>query len=107
LIFVLPHGRRIEANVPRGSTVLQAARLAGVDIEGSCGGSMACATCHVHVALPWSDRLAPPSAEELDMLDFALELSPRSRLGCQLRLGDAQDGLVVSVPATSLCGAGR
>ena len=93
--------------MPRGSTVLQAARLAGVAIEGSCGGSMACATCHVQVETPWFDRLEPPSAEEADMLDFAAELSARSRLGCQIRLDDELDGLVVRVPATSLYGAGR
>jgi ferredoxin, 2Fe-2S len=107
LTFVLPHGRRVTTIVPRGSTVLEAARIAGVAIEGACGGSMACATCHVHVEAVWFGRVAPPSPEEEDMLDFALELARTSRLGCQIQLADELDGLVVRVPASSLCGAGR
>ena len=71
MTFVLPDGRRHDVEVSAGSTVLMAARRADVAIEGACGGSMACATCHVHVDEDWLDRLPPPSAEEEEMLDFA------------------------------------
>ena len=61
---------------------------------------MACATCHVVVQDPWYDRLAPPSDDEEDMLDLAYGLTATSRLGCQIALTDALDGLVVRLPDT-------
>jgi 2Fe-2S ferredoxin len=91
---------RVEA--PVGATLLEAARLAEVEIEGACGGSMACATCHVHVTEDWFDRLQPAAPEEEDMLDLAAELAATSRLGCQIRLTAELDGLVVRVPRTTL-----
>jgi 2Fe-2S ferredoxin len=104
VVFLLPDGARRMADVPTGATVLEAARAADVAIEGACGGQMACATCHVHVDAAWWARLAAASAEEEDMLDLAREPAATSRLGCQLRLGAATDGLVVAVPASSLLG---
>ena len=78
------------------------ARRNAIAIEGACGGAMACATCHVHVDEAWFARLPPPSAEEEEMLDLALSLAATSRLGCQIRMTPALDGLVVRVPRTTL-----
>jgi 2Fe-2S ferredoxin len=78
------------------------ARRNAIDIEGACGGAMACATCHVHVDEAWFARLEPPSPEEEDMLDLAESLAATSRLGCQIRMTQALDGLVVRVPRTTL-----
>lgn len=100
--FVLPGGERREVEAPEGWSLLEIARDAGIDIEGACGGSMACATCHVVVDEPWFERLAPASPEEEDMLDFAESLQPTSRLGCQIRVGRELDGLTVVVPETTL-----
>ena len=85
-----------------GMTLLEVAREHGIAVEGACGGAMACATCHVHVEETWFDRLSPASAEEEDMLDLASEWTPLSRLGCQIRLSAAMDGLVVRVPSSTL-----
>ncbi len=104
MTFVLPGGERRPVDVPDGTTLLQAARARGVEVEGACGGSMACATCHVHVEDEWFDRLPAPSAEEEDMLDFAADLAPTSRLGCQIRLRPDLDGLTVRVPRSTLLG---
>lgn len=81
--------------------MLEAARLGDVAVEGACGGSMACATCHVHVIDPpvWLDAPAP---EEEDMLDLARDLRATSRLGCQLRLRGKTAALTVSVPPSTL-----
>jgi 2Fe-2S ferredoxin len=100
--FVLPDGaaRTLEAGL--GMSLLEVARANGIDIEGACGGSMACATCHVHVDEAWLDRLDPPTAEEEDMLDLAESLCATSRLGCQIRLRADLDGLLVRVPRTTL-----
>jgi 2Fe-2S ferredoxin len=89
---------------PEGWSLLEVARDAGIDIEGACGGSMACATCHVIVDDGWFVRLPAASAEEEDMLDFAESLTATSRLGCQIRLTRDLDGLIVTVPETSLIG---
>lgn len=78
------------------------ARRNAIDIEGACGGAMACATCHVHVDEAWFARLEPPSPEEEDMLDLAESLAATSRLGCQIRMTEALDGLVVRVPHSTL-----
>lgn len=99
---MLPGGEARACDVPPGLSLLEVARRYGIDIEGACGGSMACATCHLHVDKGWFDRLEPPSAEEEDMLDLAESLAVTSRLGCQIRLTTALDGLVVHVPRTTL-----
>lgn len=104
MTFVLPGGERREVEAPEGWTLLEVARDAGIDIEGACGGSMACATCHVVVDEVWFERLAPASPEEEDMLDFAESLEATSRLGCQIRVTRELDGLVVLVPETTLLG---
>jgi 2Fe-2S ferredoxin len=102
--FVLPGGERRTVEAPEGWSLLEVARDAGIDVEGACGGAMACATCHVVVDAAWFGRLPPASAEEEDMLDFAESLEATSRLGCQIRLTRELDGLVVTVPETTLTG---
>lgn len=98
----MPDGTARALQVSAGLTLLDVARMHDIAIEGACGGSMACATCHVVVDEAHFDRLPPPSAEEEDMLDLAADLRPTSRLGCQIRLTDAIDGLTVRVPRSTL-----
>lgn len=100
--FVLPDGRRIAAEARVGESLLDVARHEDLAIEGACGGSMACATCHVIVEPEFFDRLPVASDEEEDMLDLAESLAATSRLGCQVRMTSQLDGLVVTVPKTSL-----
>ena len=102
VVFHLPHGRPREVDAPAGASILEAARLGDIPIEGACGGSMACATCHVHLDEAWYHRVPPPTAEEDDMLDLARDLASTSRLGCQIRLTPALDGLSVAVPLSTL-----
>ncbi|PZO19834.1 MAG: (2Fe-2S)-binding protein [Burkholderiales bacterium] len=86
--------------VPEGQSLMQAAVSAGVrGIVGECGGSAMCATCHVYVDEAFADRLPPPLETELEMLECtASERLPNSRLGCQIKLSAALDGLVVRLP---------
>ncbi len=86
----------IEAN--GGDTLLRAAQAAGLPLEGTCEGQMACATCHVIVAAHWFDRLPPASADEEDMLDLAPHACRTSRLSCQIVVTDDLDGLEVALP---------
>jgi 2Fe-2S ferredoxin len=102
LTFIRPDGTRLDATAPEGASVLEVAQEHGIDLEGVCEGEMACSTCHVIVDKDWYDKLPPPGEEENDTLDLAVGLTRTSRLGCQIRLTAALDGLVVRVPATHL-----
>ena len=96
--FITSDGGRHEIEAPVGLSLMQVARLHDLGIEGTCDGSMACATCHVIVAPKDFERLEEPSVEEEDMLDFAPGLEATSRLGCQIVLSDELDGLTVRIP---------
>ena len=99
--FVTRDGDRVEAEAAAGDDLLRVAQAAGMPLEGTCEGQMACSTCHVIVARDWIDRLAEPSEEEEDMLDLAAGVTATSRLACQIVLDDALDGLEVAIPADS------
>ena len=81
--------------------MLEVAHKHGVDIEGACEGSLACSTCHVIVDPAWFNKLPSPTEDEEDMLDLAFGLEKTSRLGCQLVMTEALDGLVVKLPAAT------
>jgi len=101
VIFALPDGSERTVTAAAGTSVM----LAAVDhdlpgIVGECGGCASCATCHVYVDPAWSARLPAPDAIEDDLLGFAAgERRATSRLGCQIVLDDALDGLRVAIPA--------
>ena len=89
--------RTVEGEV--GSTVMETAIKQGVPgIEAECGGACACATCHVHVDEAWWGAVGEPSPMEEDMLDFAFDVKPNSRLSCQIKVSDQLEGLVVRTP---------
>lgn len=91
-------GNRITAEAQAGDRLLDIAQVAGLPLEGTCEGQMACSTCHLIVAPQWFDRLPPASAEEEDLLDLAPGACSTSRLACQIVLQDALDGLLARVP---------
>jgi 2Fe-2S ferredoxin len=89
--------RTVEAEI--GATVMETAVNNDIpEILATCGGSCACATCHVYVAEEWFERLPPPALEESDMLDTAHDLKPNSRLSCQIVVTEELDGLTVTTP---------
>lgn len=97
--FIERDGTRRTVDAPVGLSVLEVAHKHGVDIEGACEGSLACSTCHVIVDPDWSGKLKKASEDEEDMLDLAFGLEKTSRLGCQIVMSAALDGLVVRLPA--------
>jgi 2Fe-2S ferredoxin len=101
MTFIERDGTRREVDAPLGLSVLEIAHKHGVEIEGACEGSLACSTCHVVVDGDWFGKLATPTEDEEDMLDLAFDLQETSRLGCQLIMTEALDGLVVKLPAGS------
>jgi 2Fe-2S ferredoxin len=101
MVFVERNGVAREVDAPVGLSVLEVAHKHGVDIEGACEGSLACSTCHVIVDPEWFGRLAKPSEDEEDMLDLAFGLEKTSRLGCQIVMSEALDGLTVKLPSAT------
>ena len=86
--------------VPSGMSVMEGAvqnNIPGIDAD--CGGSMACATCHVYVDEKWFSRLKKKEESEEDMLDMAYQPNKFSRLSCQLLVSDELDGLILRMPS--------
>lgn len=68
---------------------------------GACERSVACSTCHVILTPEDYDRLPEPEDDENDMLDMAFGLTDTSRLGCQVILTKALDGITATLPAAT------
>ena len=92
-------GNRKTIEVENGLSVMEGAIQNDVPgIDADCGGSMACATCHVYVEEKWLDKLTKPEDAEVDMIDMAYEPKKNSRLSCQLIVSDELEGLTVTTP---------
>jgi 2Fe-2S ferredoxin len=98
MVFIERDGTRREVDAPLGLSVLEIAHKNNVDVEGACEGSLACSTCHVIIESDWFPHLVKPTEDEEDMLDLAFGLEKTSRLGCQIVMTEALDGLVVKLP---------
>jgi len=101
MVFIEAGGAPRTVDAPAGQSLLRIAHDNDIDIEGACEGAMACSTCHVVVAADWYDRLDPPTEDEEDMLDLAFSLTRTSRLGCQIVMTEALDGLTVCLPGAT------
>lgn len=100
ITMIRPDGSKQVLDGAVGQTVMQLATANGIpEIEADCGGACACATCHVIVAEDWADRLPPKGTMEADMIDFASDPKPTSRLSCQLKIDESFEGLVIHLPA--------
>ena len=100
ITYIEHNGKSHSINVQNGLTVMEGAiqnNIPGIDAD--CGGSMACATCHVYVKEEWFNKLPKKEDGEEDMLDMAFEPNKFSRLSCQLTVTDELDGLTVQLPS--------
>ena len=100
ITYIEYNGKSHTLEVANGLTVMEGAvqnNILGIDAD--CGGSCACATCHVYVDEKWFNKLPNKESAEEDMLDMAFEPKLLSRLSCQLTVSDALDGLVVNMPS--------
>ena len=87
------------AEFKHGSSLMQIAvdnAIPGID--GDCGGECACGTCHVIIAEEWFSKTGVPNEEEEQMLSMTPERTGTSRLGCQVIVTDAMDGICVNLP---------
>ncbi|MCH9823734.1 MAG: 2Fe-2S iron-sulfur cluster binding domain-containing protein [Alphaproteobacteria bacterium] len=100
VIWKLPDGSEISAQVSDGTNMMEAAVANNVpNVIGECGGSLACATCHVYVEAAWISQTGAAGEFEDAMLDATeAERGPTSRLSCQILASQALDGLTLIVP---------
>lgn len=99
ITYIAHDGTNFVVDAENGSTVMEnAIKNAVPGIEAECGGACACATCHVYVDDAWVPKTGEAEAMEEDMLDFAYDIQPGSRLSCQIKVTDELDGLIVRVP---------
>ncbi|OAA40032.1 2Fe-2S iron-sulfur cluster binding domain protein [Metarhizium rileyi] len=98
--FVEKDGEEHKFAVSEGDNLLDIAQANDLEMEGACGGSCACSTCHVIVTdEEFYDKMPEPEDDENDMLDLAFGLTETSRLGCQVKMTKELDGLVVKLPS--------
>ena len=99
ITFIENSGKKQTIDIENGLSVMEGAiqnNIPGIDAD--CGGSMACATCHVYVEEKWFDKLPKAEDAEVDMIDMAFEPKKNSRLSCQLTVSDELNGLIVTTP---------
>jgi 2Fe-2S ferredoxin len=106
--YIGADGRITTVEVAAGDSVMDGALDNNIPgIIGQCGGGCTCSTCHCYVTDPWFERLPAPHPDELELLEFALERRPQSRLSCQIKLTAELDGLTVRLPSRQLPGDDR
>ena len=98
IIFYEEKDKRREIEVHPGQTLLEVAREYEIDVEGTCEGNLACATCHLIIDKDWFVKLPEATEDERDMLDLVSGLTVNSRLGCQITVTVDLDGLIVFLP---------
>ena len=99
ITYIDKSGNKKTLEVESGLSVMEGAVQNDVPgIDADCGGSMACATCHVYVEEKWLNKLQKAEDAEIDMIDMAFEPKKNSRLSCQLIVSDDLNGLVVTTP---------
>ncbi len=99
-VWFTPGGRR--GTFPRGTTVLDAARSLGVDLDSVCGARGICGRCQVEVGTRpgvGADpaRLSAPTTTETGYAGRRPLVDGR-RLGCAARI---EDDVVIDVPESS------
>ena len=99
ITYISHEGKKNTAEVAVGSSVMEGAIQNSIEgIDADCGGSLACATCHVCVPENWFDKLEKSQDAEQDMIDMAYEPKKNSRLSCQIIVTKELDGLEVITP---------
>jgi len=103
MTFVQSDASATTVEASDGVSAMEAARSHNVrGIKAECGGECCCSTCHCYVDPAWVERLPPKGENEANLVEFAWEPRPTSRLACQIRVTEALDGLVLHVPARQL-----
>jgi ferredoxin len=98
-VIFIENGEKKEIEAENGLSILEIAHKNNISLEGACEGSLACSTCHVILSDDYFNKLEEASEDEEDMLDLAFGVTGTSRLGCQIIMSDALDGIELQVPS--------
>mgnify|MGYP000368452492 CR=1 FL=1 len=99
ITYISHNNKKVTVEVATGLSVMEGAVQNNIEgIDADCGGSMACATCHVYVSEDWLTKIEKIHDAEEDMLDMAYEPKKNSRLSCQIIISNELDGLTVTTP---------
>ena len=99
ITYISHDGKKNTVEVDIGLSIMEGAIQNNIEgIDADCGGSMACATCHVYVEEKWLDKIPKAEEAEVDMIDMAFDPKKNSRLSCQLIISNELDGLKVTTP---------
>jgi len=98
ITYIEPDGGTKTVDAEVGTDLLSAAHDNEIELEGACGGELACSTCHLIFDPDIYDTLPEKDEEEEDMLDLAFEVTDTSRLGCQVTVQENFDGMTVQIP---------
>ena len=104
---IYPDGTEKDVDATIGLSVMEICQTQDIEqIEGACGGSLACATCHLYVHPDWWEKALQDeddvTMEEEDMLDLAFDIRDKSRLSCQIMMSEELDGMVVALPGAKV-----
>ncbi|MDR6267477.1 2Fe-2S iron-sulfur cluster-binding protein [Roseobacter sp. N2S] len=100
ITYVEPDGTERTVDVAEGRSVMEGAVSNGIrGIVAECGGACSCATCHAYINAEWLDAVGPAEGDEADMIEFALDPRPNSRLTCQIEVHSGLEGLRLEIPA--------
>ena len=97
ITYINKDGKSISIEASKGMTLMEVAVANDIPIEAICGGSLACATCHLIIEEGF-EKTYPPSQDEIDMLSFADNVCDKSRLSCQIEVSDDIEGIVIKLP---------
>lgn len=99
ITFISHNGHSSEVFAQTGDSLMETATFNGITgVVAECGGACSCATCHVYIDPDWYAQLPSPDETEQEMMEFAIDLKPNSRLSCQVEIGEELDGMVVRTP---------
>jgi 2Fe-2S ferredoxin len=99
IIYVEADGTERAVDVAVGHSVMEGAVSNGVrGIVAECGGACSCATCHAYIDVSWLEKTGLAEGDEADMLEFAHEPKPTSRLTCQIEVTSELEGLRIEIP---------
>ncbi len=98
ITFIKPDSSEHQIEVNDDLTLMEVGRDSNMGVEGTCGGSLSCASCHVYFDADDYAKVGNPSEDEADMLDLSFNLKPTSRLSCQIKVTEVLSGLRVYIP---------
>lgn len=90
-------GEQSTLEAESGISVMENLRDNDYEVDAICGGSCACATCHVYIDDAWMEKLPEQEPDEHGLVSDEPTYQPNSRLSCQIEMSDALDGLTLTI----------